>query len=125
MKPEQVRAARERLEAATAGPWSVIDRHGEPRYVVKAEDPTDAVTVIAEGSWSICQPERVEDTIFIASAPADLRMALDALARVRALADGSLSWNRCCSRCGEEVRFNGVRKDSLRAALAGPNQEEP
>ncbi len=42
-----------------AGTWDVIDRHGEPRYVVEHDGKG--------GWWGVCQPDRPEDCHVLAA----------------------------------------------------------
>lgn len=50
-----------------AGTWDVIDRHGEPRYVVEHDGKG--------GWWGVCQPDRPEDC-YVLAASKDLLAAL-------------------------------------------------
>lgn len=50
-----------------AGTWDVIDRHGEPRYVVEHDGKG--------GWWGVCQPDRLEDC-YVLAASKDLLAAL-------------------------------------------------
>jgi len=42
-----------------AGTWDVINRHGEPRYVVEHDGNG--------GWWGVCQPDRPEDCYVLAA----------------------------------------------------------
>lgn len=57
----------EKTEYPPAGTWDVIDRHGEPRYVVEHDGKG--------GWWLICQPKRPEDC-YVLAASKDLLAAL-------------------------------------------------
>lgn len=46
-------------EHPPAGTWDVIDRHGEPRYIVEHDGKG--------GWWSVCQPDRPEDCYVMAA----------------------------------------------------------
>lgn len=50
-----------------AGTWDVVDRHGEPRYVVEHDGKG--------GWWGVCQPDRPEDC-YVLAASKDLLAAL-------------------------------------------------
>jgi len=43
------------------GPWEVVDRHGEPRYVVQPDGKG--------GHWGVCQPDCTSDCALISAAP--------------------------------------------------------
>lgn len=47
------------------GPWGVVDRHFEPRYVVQFENSVDE----SDGYWGICEPDYSEHCHLIAAAP--------------------------------------------------------
>lgn len=49
----------DKLDHPPAGTWDVIDRHGEPRYVVEHDGKG--------GWWSVCQPDRPEDCYVLAA----------------------------------------------------------
>lgn len=57
-------------EYPPAGTWDVIDRHGEPRYVVEHDGKG--------GWWGVCQPDRPEDC-YVLAASKDLLAALKAM----------------------------------------------
>ena len=101
MTTEQVRAARERLEETTRF------------FALMATGPV---------SQSGIAYRRSKAQSLLEGLDSDLRLALDALDRVRALADDL----ECHDNTGDRIdqAINDTVK-SLRAALAGPNQEEP
>jgi hypothetical protein len=70
-------------EYPPAGTWDVIDRHGEPRYVVEHDGKG--------GWWGVCQPDRPEDCYVLAAS----KEMLSAIKQIMDERDSELDMMRC------------------------------
>jgi hypothetical protein len=86
-----------------AGTWDVIDRHGEPRYVVEHDGKG--------GWWGVCQPDRPEDC-YVLAASKDLLAALkESLPYVQNFVQRYIDSMRGSheDRTKEQAKLDGVR----------------
>lgn len=65
MTPEQYLAV---MDAATAGPWTIIERLGSPHFVVHPVEGYDPETWNEQDWWTICQADKPEDFYAIVAA---------------------------------------------------------
>ena len=86
MTPEQSKAARERCEAATPGPWSALPKNAWMTGVRSDEKEAHCKIYHAEFHSAADLPDTIvrqrRDADFIANARTDLPMALDEIERL-------------------------------------------
>jgi len=100
--------------------WNVVDRHFEPRYVVKYDVPGDAL----QGFTSICQPEDPNHCHLISAAPEMLEALKAALDRMETVEEcRSLGFVPACEAAIVFLRYVIAKAEGSEATVYKPLNE--